>query len=135
MTYRSLIPCIQTKHIDESRKFYIRCFNARITFDCGWYVSLRLGEADNSPELAFMSPQQPSDKPFSGAGLTYNFLVDDVDQEYNRLKEAGVTPIMPLEEHPWGDRGFGIQDPNGMMIYMYTPIEPTDEFKQYYKET
>ena len=133
MTYRSLIPCIQTKHIDESREFYVRYFNARITFDCGWYVSLHLGDADNSPELAFMSPQQPSDKPFSGTGLTYNFQVDDVDQEYNRLKEAGITPIMPPEDHPWGDRGFAIQDPNGMVIYIYTSIEPNDEFKQYYK--
>jgi len=39
---------------------------------------------------------------------------------------------MPLEDHPWGDRGFGIVDPNGIILYFYKKIEPAEEFKQYF---
>lgn len=133
MVYRSLIPCICTDRIDESRDFYIRYFNATVIFDCGWYVNLRFGTDEGAPDLALMAPQQPSDKPFNGAGLTYNFEVEDVDSEYARLTEAGLTTIMPIGDHPWGDRGFALQDPNGVVLYIYTPIEPSEEFKQYYR--
>lgn len=41
---------------------------------------------------------------------------------------------MPLDDHPWGDRGFAILDPNGVTLYIYSAREPADEFKQYYND-
>ena len=35
--------------------------------------------------------------------------------------------------HPWGDRGFAVQDPNCIVLYIYSEREPSPEFKQYYK--
>ena len=81
-----------------------------------------------------MSPQQPEHKLSSGAGLMYNFAVDDVDSEYKRLTDAEIPIIVPLEDHPWGDRGFAVQDPNGISLYIYSEREPSEEFKQYYKK-
>jgi len=43
--------------------------------------------------------------------------------------------IMPLDDHPWGDRGFGTIDPNGIVLYFYKNIEPAENFKQYFKKT
>ena len=63
----------------------------------------------------------------------YNFRVNDVDQEYDVLMQSGLVPIMPLEDHPWGDRGFAVQDPNGVTLYIYSDREPSAEFKQYFK--
>ena len=63
----------------------------------------------------------------------YNFSVDNVDQEYANLTQAGLTPSMPLEDHPWGDRGFAILDPNGVTLYIFSDREPAEEFKQYVK--
>jgi uncharacterized glyoxalase superfamily protein PhnB len=40
---------------------------------------------------------------------------------------------MPLEDHPWGDRGFAILDPNGVVLYIFSPREAAEEFKQYVK--
>lgn len=40
---------------------------------------------------------------------------------------------MPLENHPWGDRGFGMLDPHGIILYFYKSIEPAEEFKKYHK--
>ena len=63
------------------------------------------------------------------AGLTYNFCVEDVDAEYRRLIDLGLTPQDSPEDHPWGDRGFTVLDPNGVSLYIYTDIEPAPEFK------
>lgn len=56
-----------------------------------------------------------------------------LDALHNRLTAAGLQPFMPLEDHPWGDRGFAIQDPNGVVLYIFSEREPSAEFKQYFK--
>ena len=129
--YANMIsPCITTTKVQESRDFYVKHFGAKVTFDCGWYVNLQFGKQSSS--LQFMAPQtgQPICNP---AGLGYNFFVDDVDAEYKLLMSAGLQPVMPLEDHPWGDRGFAVQDPNGVALYIYSEREPSPEFRQYYK--
>ncbi|KQU74704.1 glyoxalase [Aminobacter sp. DSM 101952] len=121
-------PCITTKRVGETRDFYIRHFGARATFDCGWFVSLDLGAGLS---LQFMEPQGEQ-SPCNTAGLTYNFCVEDVDGEHRLMTAAGLVPVMPIEDHPWGDRGFAVQDPNGVVLYVYANREPSAEFRQFY---
>jgi uncharacterized glyoxalase superfamily protein PhnB len=125
----SLSPCITTTKIEESRDFYVKHFGARIAFDCGWYVNLEFGKGAS---LQFMAPQ-PEQTPCNPAGLTYNFCVSDVDAEHRLLVSSGMATIMPIEDPPWGDRGFAVQDPNGIVLYIYSVRDPSPEFKQYYK--
>ena len=40
---------------------------------------------------------------------------------------------MPLKDNPWGDRSFISIDPVGVSIYVYSPIEVSEEFKRYFK--
>lgn len=79
-----------------------------------------------------MAPQ-PDQALCNPVVLTYNFCVFDVGAEYQSLTLAGLVAIMPLEDHPWGDRGFAIQDPTGIVLYIYSEREPSTEFKQYCK--
>ena len=131
MKTTNLSACIITDKIDESREFYTKNFNAKITFDCDWYLNMKFGKDTSS--LQFMSPQQADQPTCDGSGLIYNFEVDDVDLEYEKLTKLGNQLIMPLEDHPWGDRGFAILDPNGISLYIYSTREPAEEFKQYFK--
>ncbi|MEA3419768.1 MAG: VOC family protein [Campylobacterota bacterium] len=119
-----------TDKVEESRDFYIKYFDARVTFDCGWYVNLEFGNPSST--LQFMSPQQPKQQLSSGVGLMYNFAVENVDQEYEKLTDAGLAVTVPLEDHPWGDRGFAVQDPNGISLYIFSDREPAEEFMQYF---
>lgn len=130
MKIQSLSAAFTTNKVAESRDFYVKYFDAKVTFDCGWYVNLAFG--NESTTLQFMSPQQPEHQLSSGAGLLFNFSVDDVDEEYHKLTQAGLAVVVPLEDHPWGDRGFAIQDPNGISLYIYSEREPTEEFKNYF---
>jgi uncharacterized glyoxalase superfamily protein PhnB len=131
MKINSLSTAFTTDKVETSRDFYIKYLGAKLTFDCGWYINLQFGS--ESSTLQFMSPQQPEHQLSNSAGLMYNFSVDDVDVEYKRLTDAGLEVVVPLEDHPWGDRGFAIQDPNGISLYLYSDREPDETFKQYFR--
>lgn len=131
MKTNELSTCFCTLNVDACRDFYQRYFSAKPVFDCGWYVNLCIG--DDGPAIQFMQPQGEMPT-FGGTGVMLNFKVDDVDAEYARLMEAGLETAMPLEDHPWGDRGFSVIDPIGNSVYMYSDRDPSDEFKQYYKD-
>lgn len=132
MIAKKLSLCITTDRVGETRDFYVKHFGAKVTFDCGWYVNMQIGK--ETSELQFIAPQEQGPPASNPAGLSCNFSVDDVDAEYERLTAAGLTPVVPLKDHPWGDRGFAILDPNGVTLYIYSDREPSEEFKQYYRD-
>ena len=77
-------------------------------------------------------------KPASAAGtadgLLVVFVVDDIDDQYARLQQAGVTIVTPIETEPWGERYFQMADPNGVVYqlvqWLHDPAgehEPTPE--------
>lgn len=130
MKIHAVSSAFTTDKVADTRDFYVRYFNARVTFDCGWYVNLEFGSPGAS--LQFMAPQQEHARLGKGDGLVYNFKVENVDEEHARLTRESLAVVMPLEDHPWGDRGFAVQDPNGITLYLYEDREPSAEFQPYY---
>jgi predicted enzyme related to lactoylglutathione lyase len=51
------------------------------------------------------------------------FTVDDVDQEYERLKTLGVTILEPPTTRPWGARNMHFIDPDGNHIFLRCTVE------------
>ena len=49
--------------------------------------------------------------------ISLAFTVDDVDEEYIRLKEIGVTIIDPPKLQPWGAKNMRFLDPDGNQVY------------------
>ena len=130
MKTNELSTCFITNDVDACREFYERYFSAIAIFDAGWYVNLRI--AGDGASIQFMQPQGDT-LAFGGTGIMLNFNVEDVDAEHARLMAVGLQTAMPLEDHPWGDRGFSVKDPIGNSVYIYSDREPSDEFKQYQK--
>lgn len=54
----------------------------------------------------------------AGTGLLLVFVVDDIDDQYERLREEGVDIVTPIETEPWGERFFQMQDPNGLVYQL-----------------
>jgi len=131
MIAESLCPAITSDRIDECRDFYVRFLGARVAFDCGWYIHLQFGSP--AANVAFMSPRGGQSQPLNPAGLTLNFQVQDVDAEHSRLTDLGLRGLTAPEDHPWGDRSFSLHDPNGIELCLYMEIEPSAEFKEFYR--
>jgi len=130
MTVQTASTTIVTSRLAEVRAFYAAHFDAHVFFDCGWYVALRLS-GPKGPELCLMEPRDGMAE-FTG-GAVLNLRVSNADAAHERLTRAGLEPVVPLEDHPWGDRGFGVMDPCGMQVYCYHDIEPAESFRQYFK--
>lgn len=128
MSIKTASMTLITSKLQETRAFYETHFNARAVFDCGWYLVL---EFSHQVQLCLMQ-SQTNLQPFRG-GACLNLQVDDADQLHEQLIGIdGLIWLMPLEDHPWGDRGFAVQDPSGMQVYCYHSIAATAEFQQYF---
>lgn len=58
-------------------------------------------------------------------GLILAFVVDEVEKEERRLRDAGVEITMPLREEPWGEKLFQVTDPNGVVVQLVEWAAPT----------
>ena len=50
------------------------------------------------------------------------FRVDDVDSEYQKLRELSVDFVNEPTTQPWGNRSLLFRDPDGNLINFFTPI-------------
>ena len=60
----------------------------------------------------------------AGQGTLVAFVVDTIDDEYERLRAEGVPIFTPIETEPWGERYFQMRDPNGIV---YQLVQWVDE--------
>lgn len=56
-------------------------------------------------------------------GCTIEMEVENVDEEYRRLKALDVTFIKMPETYPWGRRSLWLQDPDGNIVNIYTNVD------------
>ena len=58
-----------------------------------------------------------------GAGNCFlEFEVDDVDQEFEHLKELKVVVIKPPTNQPWGLRSVWFRDPDGNKVNFFAKV-------------
>jgi predicted enzyme related to lactoylglutathione lyase len=50
------------------------------------------------------------------------FLVDDVDKEYERLKGFVSEWVQEPTTMPWGNRSLLFRDPDGNLVNLFTPV-------------
>lgn len=52
------------------------------------------------------------------------FLVENVDAEYVRLKEFNAEFVNEPTTLPWGNRSLLLRDPDGNLVNLFTPVTP-----------
>jgi catechol 2,3-dioxygenase-like lactoylglutathione lyase family enzyme len=123
-----LVPELDVADLDRSLAFYIGVLGFRVLFDrpeerfayldlAG--VHLMLEEAAG-PGRRFRTA--PLEHPF-GRGMNLMIEVPEVDRLYDRVKIAGFTIVIPLEERWYrqddvenGLRQFVVADPDGYLL-------------------
>ena len=60
----------------------------------------------------------------SGANRSaiFEFLVDDVDAEYERLKPVLNDVVQEPTTLPWGNRSLLFRDPDGSLVNLFAPV-------------
>lgn len=71
--------------------------------------------------------KEGSAEPGTNRAAYLEFQVEDVDAEYERLKDK-VALVHELKTMPWGNRTFQFCDPEGTAVSLYMPF--TDAAKQ-----
>ncbi len=84
---------------------------------------ISLGHAEAGFNLIFLRVGLETFKPVSmrghqADGLLVVLVVADIDAEYERLLEEGVSMTTPIETEPWGERFCQFADPNGVLYQL-----------------
>lgn len=135
MTVSSFYPVLMSQNVSAAASFYRDLLGFETTFETDWYVSLRLGQF----ELAILDhghatvPERHRALP---QGVLLNLEVDDVDALHDRVVErSGLDPLLPLRDEAFGQRHAIFAAPDGILLDLIQPIEPSAEFSQAYVET
>ena len=54
--------------------------------------------------------------------IIIEFRVDDVDAEYQKLRELSVEFVQEPATMPWGNRSVLFRDPDGNLVNFFTPV-------------
>jgi catechol 2,3-dioxygenase-like lactoylglutathione lyase family enzyme len=61
-------------------------------------------------------------RPADNHSAIIEFLVDDVDSEYQKLARLVSDFVQPPTTQPWGNRSLLFRDPDGNLINFFTPV-------------
>ena len=111
---------IYTHKIAESKAFYIDHFNFIVKFEIEGFIILQ-HKTQTACEILFCVPNSPFVNEifrpeFSGRGIIFQMEVENVQSEYDRIKETGIPVVLDLVSEPVNGKHFTIKDPNGMLI-------------------
>lgn len=135
MKIREFSITFHTNKIKECVDFYGKYFQAIVTFDAGWYVSIRFDSDPSKPiYLSFQGCNEEMIKESLTVGVTLNLMTEDVDACYERLKQKGISFSEEITDHEWGDRAFSVKDPIGNIVYVYSERELHEKYKNAVKE-
>jgi len=115
--------CLVTKGVPALAGFYTKVLGVDAEGD-DTHVELKTHGAGISIFTAGgMEAMAPGSMQGAGNGnIVIGFEVEDVDQEYERLKELAVEVVKRPESYPWGSRSAWFRDPDGNIIDLYTVL-------------
>ncbi|MGD6806714.1 MAG: VOC family protein [Candidatus Bathyarchaeia archaeon] len=115
------------ENIQKSTRFYsevlgqkvVQDFGANVTFEGG----LSLWEKEYALNVIFEG--QGKQIPVGANNSEIYFESSDIDAFYERLVKEQVRVIHPVMEHPWGQRGFRVYDPDNHILEFGEPMSDT----------
>lgn len=63
-----------------------------------------------------------SAEPAANRSAILEFMVEDVDAEYERLREHLAEVVTEPTTMPWGNRALLFRDPDGNLVNLFTPV-------------
>lgn len=118
-------PAVFVKDIDISRKFYETTLGQDILMDNGPHMAFKSGfsvwQVDHAYEMIF-DCQPGAVKDTDRKSFELYFETVELAEAWQRLQDAGVKPLHSIREHPWGQLGFRVYDPDDHIVEVSEPI-------------
>lgn len=130
----TLWPTLTVREVEASLAFYSGTLGfRRDLLECDDGGSPTLGSVEvGDTVIMFETPAPGADlEPNHGArsGVTLTVCLPssaDIDGLYARLQRVGAPICSPIGDRPWGNRDFGIRDPDGYHLIVAQPIPGAD---------
>lgn len=124
-------PVIISRKLEETVNFYVERFNFNKIFESTFFVLLQ-SDGDRPFSIAFMEEVHPTAPPspgvFSGAGFFLTIQVADAQRCYEALKNDGFDIPYTIADEPWGQKRFGLTDPNGIWVDVVQQTTPQEGY-------
>ncbi|RZK43890.1 MAG: glyoxalase [Pedobacter sp.] len=135
MEIKDSYPVFVTNDLTSSTRYFVDWFAFEVIFESSWFVLLQAQGTDRL--IAFMDESHPTSPPAipainKQAGVFLTLEVEDAEAEFKRLSEAGLDIYYPLANEAWGQKRFGLIDPNGMYIDIVEQIAPQEGYWEKY---
>jgi predicted enzyme related to lactoylglutathione lyase len=118
---------IVTDDVERLAAFYARLVSVSVTLN-DYYVEVPTGAASvgfsrrRFTEYREDQTARPCG-PQHQAEIMLDFRAADVDAEYKRISQLGVTWVIPPTTQPWGCRTMIFRDPAGNLVNIFSPAE------------
>jgi catechol 2,3-dioxygenase-like lactoylglutathione lyase family enzyme len=137
MNYQDIYAVFVTDNLSGTKDFFVKYLDFEVVFESSFFVLLNADSGERPLSIAFLDtvhPSSPPDLPAmnAAAGVFLTLQVSDAAAVFDRLKTSGIDMHYTLKDEPWGQRRFGIIDPNGMYIDIVEQIEPVSGFWERY---
>ncbi len=117
--------CILAGDIEAMRGFYERVLQLEPNTAGETYAEFRtpVGTLSLFAAAAHERLAPGSAEPGRNRSVELEFLVEDVDAEYERLcRISGLEWVKPPTTQPWGNRSIYFRDPEGNLLNFYSRI-------------
>lgn len=128
MKWNQMIPEFDVFNLDETLHFYIDLIGFKVVYDRPEDKFAFLELEDVQIMVQEIDPDSSKwdtgtlDYPL-GRGINFQIDVKNIDEIYNKLKEADYKIFVEMEDHYYrkddemlGEREFLVQDPNGFLL-------------------
>lgn len=103
--------------LQESKEFYEKILDFKAEFESNWYINLK--SKDGFLEIGLFPKDTdliPSNYVQTTSGLNLAFVVNDLDEVYERALNMNATIVLKPEDEFYGQRRMLIEDPNGLLL-------------------
>jgi len=125
-----LLTSIYVDDLSLSKDFYLNLLGLVVVFEADWIVQL----SDRNNENINLSlqlrnhdliPERYRKKP---AGFSIAFVVDDSDKIYSQALKLKLDIVQPPKNENYGQRRFLIAAPEGTLVDVCSPCDPSPDF-------
>jgi len=118
-------PAIFVSDMQASRAFYEHLLEQEVLADFGPNIPFKSGfslwEAKHAVNVIYKGRRQ-APQTLGMDNVEYYFESPDLDAVWARVEREWKDVIHPIEEAPWGQRGFRVHDPDGHVVEVGEPL-------------